>query len=87
MAEQGDAEARAELDAAPPLPRHAAHLWDALIELNKTRAVGIGPSPLTRLEIRQWEQDEGVSLDRWERRALLTLDRAWLAAQAPSKGG
>jgi hypothetical protein len=35
-------------------------------------------SPLTRGEIRIWEEDEGVVLDAWERRAILDLDAAWI---------
>jgi hypothetical protein len=35
---------------------------------------------MTRVEIRQWEEDEGIELERWERRALLDLDLAYLAS-------
>ncbi|MDP3855338.1 hypothetical protein [Phenylobacterium sp.] len=36
---------------------------------------------LTRGDIRAWEEDEGVSLDRWERRAILAIDAAFVDAQ------
>ena len=36
---------------------------------------------LTRHDIQAWEADEGVSLDRWERRAILAIDAAFVAVQ------
>ena len=47
----------------------------------------LAPSPLSRVEIRQWEEDESVRFDPWERRAIIAIDRAWLASQAPKKEG
>jgi hypothetical protein len=38
----------------------------------------MGPCRLTRAEIRQWEADEAIALARWERRALLEIDAAWV---------
>jgi hypothetical protein len=38
----------------------------------------MAPSRITRLEIQAWEDDEGIQLERWERRALLMVDAAWL---------
>lgn len=45
-------------------------------------------APISRLEIRIWEADEGVRLDPWERRAILRLDAEFRTAHAPrdSKG-
>ena len=40
----------------------------------------MGPSRLSRLEIRAWEEDEHIRLERWERRALMRLDSVYLAS-------
>lgn len=59
-------------------PARAAHVWRYFLELSRTRQTGgMGPSRLSRLEIRQWEADECVSLDLWERRAIIALDGIW----------
>lgn len=38
----------------------------------------MAPARISRLEIRLWEQDEAVRLERWERRAILAIDALWL---------
>lgn len=78
MARQGDPEAVQELADLPPLPHLAAHLWTAFVDLHSTRAVGMGASRLSRLEIHAWEHDEGQRLERWERRAIMAIDAAWV---------
>ena len=84
LARQGDIEAQWELDNVPPLPPLAAHLWAAFLDLHRTRgSSGMGPGPITRLDIRLWEGDEGQFLEPWERRVILAVDQAWLASQAP----
>jgi hypothetical protein len=49
----------------------------------------MGPSRLSRQEIRQWEEDEGHALERWERRAIMAIDAAWVRStnDHQSKGG
>lgn len=46
----------------------------------------MGVSRLSRSEVRLWEEDEGVSLARWERKAIMAVDQAWagIAAATPS---
>lgn len=44
----------------------------------------MGPARLTRHEIRLWQEDEGVEIARWERRAIMAIDTSWLRAQAQS---
>ncbi len=39
---------------------------------------GFGPARLTRPEIHAWEADEGVTLDRWERQAVMKLDALYI---------
>lgn len=72
-----------QISDAIPIPPLAAHVWGYFVDLGQTRSSGeFGPSRLTRGEIREWEEDEGVQLQRWERRAILMLDSAWLASLA-----
>lgn len=79
LAKQGDPEAIQELADQPECPRHGAHLWSWFQDLHQTRtSAGMGPSRLTRLEIHAWEQDEGLTLERWERRTIMQIDAAWV---------
>lgn len=76
-----DPEAAAELAQAASCPAAGAHIWRYFLELSRTRQNGgMGPSRLSRLEIRLWEADECVSLSLWERRAIIDLDGVWFAA-------
>jgi len=81
LARGGDEEAKAELaEATRPPPPAVAHLWKYFLDLSRTRTTGgMGPSRLSRLEIRQWEADECIVLDLWERRAIIELDGVWFA--------
>lgn len=82
MAAQGDVESLYRLENAPQPPPLAAHLWGHFLDLHQTRANnGMSICRLTRHDIRAWEADEGVSLDRWERRAILAIDAAFVAVQ------
>lgn len=79
-----DPEALAELEALPRLPPLAGHVWSYFSDLSRTRqGGGMAISPLSRLEIHAWEEDEGITLERWERRAILSIDAAYLASQSP----
>lgn len=82
---QGDVESRWRLDNPPPLSPFVAYLWGSYVDLAATRTYGMGPNRLTRLEIQAWEQDEAVSLDRWERRAIMALDTEQLRIIAESR--
>jgi hypothetical protein len=65
---------------APDCPPLALHVWGYFLDLNQTRgSSGFGPSRLTRQDIQAWEIDEGVSLDRWERNAIMKLDATYIA--------
>lgn len=76
-----------ELASIPKLPASGVHLWEYFVQLGATRQNnGMGPSPLSRAEIRLWEEDEAVELARWERRAILDLDALWLRSLAAKPG-
>ena len=70
-----------ELDALPDLPPAGAHLWGWFLDVHSTRQThGMGPSRLSRLELRAWEEDEiGRRLTHWERRLLMAIDVAWVS--------
>lgn len=95
LARGGDPDAKHELASQPKLPKGAAHVWKYFQEVAETRgSSGFGPNPITRLEIRLWEEDEAVSLAPWERKAILSIDRHFLRAhyakdetEAPADGG
>lgn len=83
MARAGDPEAKAELAAAQDCPRQALHVWRYFLELSRTRQTGaMGPSRLSRFEIRLWEADECRRLELWERRAIIDIDNLWVGAMA-----
>lgn len=66
------------------MPLLASHVWNHFVEIAATRqSNGMAISRLTRAEIRQWEQDEFVSLDPWERNAIMRLDAAFVASTEP----
>jgi hypothetical protein len=93
LADQGDADAAAELDEQPPLPAATAYLWTYFQDLHVGRpSYGMGPCRLPRSEIRAWEEGEGIRLSPWEVRTLVSVDAAWVeamneqsAASVPSK--
>lgn len=63
----------------PKLPPAGAHLWTYFRDLASTRQTGgMGPSRLSRQEMMAWEAVEGIVLERWERRAIIAIDEAWL---------
>lgn len=79
VADQGDLESIAELEAVQEPPHHAAHVWRWFRDLHQTRPTnGMGPCRIPRLEIRAWEQDERIRLADWERQAILRLDALWV---------
>ncbi len=78
-ARQGGLDSQALLAAVPKLPPAGEYLWNYFHQLSATRRRGEwGPVGLTRAEIHDWEQDEGISLERWERRTILAIDASWL---------
>lgn len=89
MARGGDEAAADRLASPPPLPEHARHVWNWFADLSATSrpAGAFSIARIPRLEIQAWERDEGVRLQRWERRAILTLDAEFCAAMAPKAKG
>lgn len=82
---QGDIEARWRLENPPVLPPLVAHLWAAYVDLASTRTSGMSPNRISRLDIQAWERDEMVTLERWERRALMAIDALHLSIIAENQ--
>lgn len=81
LADQGDPGAIAELFHGPTLPKHAEHIWLWWRDLTSTRGGnGFSLNPITRLEIHAWQDDEGIPLQAWERRAILRVDMTYRAS-------
>lgn len=67
----------------PPLPQNAAHLWEYWSELNTARGYGAGgPNPISFQDLISWQMIRGLTLDKWEVRAILRLDGAFLSASS-----
>jgi hypothetical protein len=82
LARQDDQSAVDLLTGGPALPARVTYLWNYFQDLSQTRTSnGMGPSRLTRLEIRAWEEDEHIELEPWERRTIMALDRLWIRFQ------
>ncbi|MFZ5669129.1 MAG: phage tail assembly chaperone [Pseudomonadota bacterium] len=83
LADQGDPASIAELHHGPKLPKHAEHIWLWWKDLTSTRGGnGFSVNPIDRHDIRVWQEDEGISLQAWERRAILRIDIAYRASLA-----
>lgn len=74
------------LENPPPLSPYVVHVWRWFCDLAQTRPInGMALARIPRTEIAQWERDEGVRLEPWERRAILALDAAYVATMTPKK--
>lgn len=62
----------------PKLKADIAHVWAYFIELHSRRQHNNGPQKLTYAEIREWKQEEGRSLQPWERKAIFRLDDLYI---------
>lgn len=70
------------------MPTFALRAWNAFAEISRTRQTGaMGICRITRLEVRLWEEDEGVCLQPWERRAIFRLDDEYIAIMTPKDPG
>lgn len=63
-------------------PAAARALWDAFVELNAGRPVGMAAGAIALGEIEAWQRLHRVRLTPWEVSTLLAMDRATLAEGA-----
>jgi hypothetical protein len=77
-----------QLADAPELPASVVAVWQYFLSVNAERGNGMnGPEKLTAQNLRDWMWLNGVPhLELWERRALMAVDRLWLAQQNKPKG-
>lgn len=73
----------AELADRPELPPLGLHVWTWFLELHQARGGnGFGPSPLSYRELTDWSTLTGQRLEPWEVRAVMAVDRAYMASVA-----
>ena len=67
----------------PELPADGAHVWHWFLELSAGRGSnGFGPNPISYLDLLAWSALTGTITRPAEIEAIMSLDRAWLTAQA-----
>lgn len=66
------------LDEESDCPDELRYLYDYFIELNETRAIGMGLNSVQYQEIDAWSRLSGIELDVWEVWVLRDLDRLYL---------
>lgn len=55
-----------------------AYLASYLLEIGPASSGGMGPSPITHLEIRAWQENTRIELTPWEARTLRLLSREYV---------
>ena len=72
-----------QLQDVPELPSLASHIWGWFIELHESRGNnGMGTSPITYRDIRDWSDITRTRIEPWEIRALRKVDSAFLQSSA-----
>lgn len=70
----------------PPCPDDLRYIWEWFVELSSSRTSnGFGANPLGWATLEAWSRITCVQLLPYERRALLALDRAYLAIMSEKK--
>lgn len=60
-------------------PIGAAYLVEHLFEVGPVLSGGMGPAPLTHVELVAWQWDVGIRLEPWEARFLHRLSCEYIA--------
>jgi hypothetical protein len=79
-ARQGNLQSQAILAAIPKCPPLVAYLWNYFQQISATERPPSGmdgPKRIPRSGIHAWEADEGIKLERWERRCIIAMDAEW----------
>jgi hypothetical protein len=67
------------------LPQCVGALWDAFMQLDRARPMGMAPSGIAPSDIDTWARMSRVSLSPWEFDTLLAIDGAMLRTIADRK--
>lgn len=82
MAQRASGVTTAQLRDAPELPLAGRHVWQWFVELHNVRGGnGFGPMPVGYRDIRDWAALSGVEIEPWELRAIIAIDRTFLAEE------
>jgi len=84
LADLGEPDAIAELDAVPKLSRLASHIWGWFIDLARCRQyAGMGSAmPISYRDVQAWRDVTGAEPEPWELNAIFAIDAAWMAQVA-----
>lgn len=63
----------------------AIYLANYLWEIGPVSSGGMGPAPITHMEIRAWQENTGIDLSSWEARTLRDLSGAYLGQSSQSE--
>jgi len=69
----------------PALPAGCEVLWGVFLQLHNTRAVGMGPSPISTTDLWSYQRMHGIRLNPWELDCLQALDAVALKAASTSE--
>ncbi len=67
------------LDSEPDIPDAAIDLWLWFWELDSGRQSGMGHSPLSWRDIKDWAELTGVKPTSWEVSVIKAMDKVYLA--------
>jgi hypothetical protein len=72
-----------QLEDAPELPEHAAHLWSQFLQLHNSRGNnGMEANRITADKVKDWMWFNGLSsLELWEKKAIHALDNCWFESR------
>ncbi len=59
-------------------------LWQWFLDLNASRTSGMGPSPITQLDLLAYSQLHQVRFEQWQLSAIRHLDRVALSSTSES---
>jgi hypothetical protein len=68
-------------DGETTLPYELAHIWNHFLEIGPVSHGGMGPVPLSFLEIHAWMQSTKTNLSPWEAVLIRKCSQEWIEAQ------
>lgn len=76
------------LEIADDAPTDLLYLFEIFAELNQSRRMGFNsPEPIGFDQMYYWQQLNGVTLRKWERKLIGRLDAVWLMTQQKNYSG